>query len=1054
MRKLIEFFINRPIFGDLLTVVVIGIGCSSLFLIKREVFPNVSFDVIQISTIFPGATPEEVEKQITNPLEQDLKEISGMKRVNSYSVDNLSNIFITLDPDETTGAKVKEEAKDIIEQIDDLPKDAEKTIVKELESKEEPIIEINLFADVSPLELRKKAKELEKEIETLKGVAKVSHRGLQDLEIKVEVSAKKLAQYRLTLDSVAQALQMQNSSIPAGTIESTDPLSARPEQSVRTVGDFKNADDVAGTVIRANEAGRAIRVKDVAKVYLGLSKQNIINYTNGKPSLGLTVMKEEKADAIEVVERVKAHVDTLKPTLLKDTNVSYINDMSEYVARRLSILTGNLGLGLLLVLLLLPLMLPFRFSMIIALGEPFAFLGAIAVMYLIGASINLISMLGLIIVSGILVDDSIVVTENAVRLIEDEGVDPKVAAIEGTMQIISPVTASVLTTTMAFLPMAFMSGVFGKFVREVPIAVITCMGVSLFETFFILPGHVAHWVKARSKEDRKKADANLVARFLHKSRDLWDQKFVPIYTKYLAFTLRHRYWVAAGLAVLFAGSLILATTGMRFILFPPEGIEIFFVRTKVATGSSLERHRHLLLPLEKVISSLPKDELKDLVTTIGIQQQDPYDPLTRRGAEYAQFTVYLTPESDRDRSADAIIEDVRKKLGKPEHFEEISFNRVNPGPPVGKPVSLGIRGANFKELKAAAEDMKKTLGAMPGVSDIADSFTLGKEELKIKIRPEEAASVGLSASQVGVTVRGAFEGLVPTNIRDVEEKIDVRVILDKSERESASTLEAIFIPNSFGNLIPFSQVATVGKGQGLSVYEHEDFQRQVKVTAEVDSMVTQSNIVNDKVRGLLSEFKQRHPHVTVDFGGEDKDTAESMASLGRAFIVAIMGIFLMLVLTFKRLIQPLVILLTIPLGMIAVIWAFFLHNMPLSFMGMLGIIALSGVIVNNAIMLVDFVNQARERGMSHMDSILEAGKSRVRPIFLTTVTTIIGVIPTAYGIGGLDKFVVPIAMALGWGLLFGSVLTAFVFPSALAILDDINGIFERRFPKLANFYKH
>jgi multidrug efflux pump subunit AcrB len=314
--------------------------------------------------------------------------------------------------------------------------------------------------------------------------------------------------------------------------------------------------------------------------------------------------------------------------------------------------------------------------------------------------------------------------------------------------------------------------------------------------------------------------------------------------------------------------------------------------------------------------------------------------------------------------------------------------------------------------------------------------------------------VGLSASQVGVTVRGAFEGLVPTNIRDVEEKIDVRVILDKSERESASTLEAIFIPNSFGNLIPFSQVATVGKGQGLSVYEHEDFQRQVKVTAEVDSMVTQSNIVNDKVRGLLSEFKQRHPHVTVDFGGEDKDTAESMASLGRAFIVAIMGIFLMLVLTFKRLIQPLVILLTIPLGMIAVIWAFFLHNMPLSFMGMLGIIALSGVIVNNAIMLVDFVNQARERGMSHMDSILEAGKSRVRPIFLTTVTTIIGVIPTAYGIGGLDKFVVPIAMALGWGLLFGSVLTAFVFPSALAILDDINGIFERRFPKLANFYKH
>jgi multidrug efflux pump subunit AcrB len=437
---------------------------------------------------------------------------------------------------------------------------------------------------------------------------------------------------------------------------------------------------------------------------------------------------------------------------------------------------------------------------------------------------------------------------------------------------------------------------------------------------------------------------------------------------------------------------------------------------------------------------------------VGIQQQDPFDPTTRRGAEYAQIAIYLTPENERQRIAKDIIDALKSDIGKPENFERITFKRVNPGPPQGAPVSLGVRGDSYPEILKGVEELKLILAKVEGVTDIADNYILGREELRVTVKEPEASASLLNTGIIGTTLRGAFEGLVPTTIRELDEKIDVRVTLSDTEHHKITTLDSLFIPNQQGNLVPFRSVTDIQVTRNPSVYEHEDGMREVKVTAELDTNKTTSNLVNGFMRTKLDELNKKYPNLIIDFGGEDEDTKESMASLGRAFLVAIIGIFLMLVLTFKRLLQPLIILITIPLGMMAVIWAFFLHNMPLSFMGLLGIIALSGVIVNNAIMLVDFVNQSRKEGKDRFTSILLAGKMRVRPIFLTTITTIIGVLPTAYGIGGLDKFVVPIAMALGWGLLFGSVLTSFVFPAALAIIDDISEFMERKFPTLAKAY--
>lgn len=1044
MRSLLDFFIKKSLFGDILTIAVIGIGIGAAFLIRRETFPNINFDVINITTVFSGATPEDVEKLITNPLEQDLKEVDGIKRLQSVSVENQSIITGILDPDQTTEEQGKSDFKDVVDRFTELPVDAEDPIVTAIKSKNAPVIEVALSGDLKPLDLRRAALDLEEEIERIPGVARVVHRGLRDLEIRVEPDLRKLASYRLSLDEVVAALRRQNINVPGGIVEALASDSRGVEKFVRTTGEFRTLEDVKRTVIRANDLGKPVRVGDVAEVRFELAREAVLTRTDGKPSLALTVLKKEKSDVIDLVSELKSRMPEIQKVLPAGVSLAFVNDMSEYVSRRLSVLTGNLTIGLLLVIFMLPFLIPFRFSLLIALGEPFAFLGTILVLHLCGFSINLLSMIGLIIVAGILVDDSIVVVENAVRLVE-KGMEPKKAALEGTLQIVGPVTASVLTTSMAFLPMLFMSGIFGKFIQFIPIAVLTALAVSLFETFFILPGHVANWIKVRPTNSATPLPrSSWVGRALQTSRSFWETAVVPRYLRILHVLVGRRYVVLFAVLVLFIGSLTLAAKGMRFVLFPPDGIDIFYIRTEAPTATGLERHTKLLLPIEAAVAKLPATELKNYTTTVGLVQQDPNDPNSRRGSEFAQIVVYLTEENKRERSAAEIIEGLRTAIGNQPELRSVQFAKVNAGPPTGKPVSIGVRGKEYKEINAAAADVKAILSKVAGVTDISDNYTLGKEELIVNVNAAEAAAAGLSVAAVGNTVRAAYEGIVATTVRELDEEIDVRVSLGAEQRANAAVLSRISIPNASGSLIPLAQVADISSQRGVAIIGHEDNARQVVVSAEVDVAKVSSLEANQAVRKEVAALKKAHPEITFDFGGEDEDTQESLRSLLRAFAVAIIGIFLILVLTFGSLSQPFVVLLTVPLGIIAVIWAFFLHQMPLSFMGMLGIIALSGVIVNNAIVFVDFVNQRRKEGLDRFASIFDAAGSRLRPIFLTTFTTVVGVLPTAYGIGGLDKFVVPIALALGWGIAFGSVLTAFVFPAAIAALDDLVEFSERR----------
>jgi multidrug efflux pump subunit AcrB len=1049
MESMLKFFAKQKAFANALTIIVVIFGLYAVTKIKREAFPNIAYNVLSVQTYFPGASAEEVERLVTNPLEQELREVSGIKRLTSVSVEGLSLVYMQLDPNNSDMPQVKDDVQMVVDRISTLPEDVEDPVLRELSSKFEPIIEIGLSGDLSQEKIREHAKLLERKLETISQTARVDIRGLQDIEIKIVANSDKLRNFGVTLPEIFQALATRNVNIPGGTLEVPTPT-GHEEFVIRTIGEFQSIDDVNNVVIRANPLGEAIRIQDVASVTEGFEKPKILYRTNGKAGLSLVVLKKENADAIDLVDDVKSAVESYKLEAGPDLKVAYINDFSFFIRRRIGVLGGNLIIGLALVLIVLSLTLPFRAAVVTAFGIPFAFLGTILFFFATGVSINLLSLMGLIIVVGMLVDDAVVVAENSQRF-QDMGLSSEEAAVKGAAEVLLPVVFSVLTTIAAFTPLMMMSGIMGKFISYIPIGVIVALSVSLFEAFFILPQHFISWKFLGTGQpiptERIPEYPAIVRPFLRLSlgfQDLFLKRWIPRYERIIRRFLRHRYRALGGLIIFVLLTGLVAKTRLKFVLFPPGGIEAFVVNFEGPEGVPLEKMLELLKPAEKLISDMSPKELKDFTLKIGEMRLNQGDPNSKSGAQYAQMVVHLTPETARKRTAEQIADSLRPSFEELQNFKRVSIEQVQGGPPVGTPINLGVRGNNYEQINKAVDEILKYLATIKGTKDVKSSFVLGKKEIRVVVDNREAAAAGLSVRDVGTTVRAAFEGLVPTSIKKLDEDIDVRVSLDTKGRTQSKILEDLIIPNSRGNLVSLARIAKVTNSQGIAAYEHEGNQRQVKITGNVDVDIVSSTEVNELLRKQIPEWNKSNPGLSYFFGGEDEDTQESMSSLGRAFLAAFFMIFMLLVVAFGNFFQPVLVAFAIPMGVLAVLWTFVLHGKPLSFLAMIGLVALAGVIVNNSIVIVDFINRLREEGKDPNESIVEACLTRLRPIFLTSFTTIVGILPTAYGIGGLDPFVMPVALALGWGLAFGSVLTLLFLPPVLAIGDDLTKIFKFR----------
>ena len=1087
MKGLVEYFVSRSIFVNILTLLLIVMGSYTAFSMNKEAFPNIQFDIVTVVTVYPGASPQEIEKLVTRPLEESIKEVDGIKEYRSTSIEHRSAMTILIDPDARDSRKVVDDIRSAVDRTTDLPADAEKPLMIEVGTARTPVIEFYLGQvekDGKPLltdrELRQQAEILEKKLLNVRGVARVERHGWRDTEMQVDLNPHLLQRYYIGVDAVINALRLRNINLPGGKIEKGD-----REIIVRTIGEFENTKEIERTVIRSNEVGQAVRISDVATVTEGFEEPSILERADGHPAITLVVIKRQSADVIKVVDQTKAVVEDFKKHMPAKLKVGHANDLSFFVRRRLGVLMSNGMGGLFLVVVSLFVFLGWRVAVMTTLGIPVAIGMTFMTMQWMGVTLNLISMFGLILVIGIIVDDAIIVSENIFRYVE-MGYGAYESVVKGTQEVVAPVLATISTTIAAFGPMLFMTGIFGKFVYFIPLVVIIALLASLLESFFILPSHVYDVTKYSSAPTGETA------------RDHWFNALRDrLYRPTLVWALKHRAFVLLGLL-----GLLLTVGGLQkafgsFKLFP-SAIDAFFVKITADRGLTKTATLKFARAVEQAVAQLPPDEpgvprpsreLKNFTTRVGIIQLQPNDPFVKRGSNYAMVRVFLTPEQDRTRKTKEVVRSLRRRTAwllneegrrrlalqeaaeaaaegspsavatsglhatalatgskagtqaagpeVPAEFRELAgglialdFEEQQGGPPVGKPVAIQITGNEYDELKKIGAEYKAVLSKIDGVTDIDDDFQPGKDEIRLTVSEILAAQAGLSVMQVASSVNTAFDGNVATKIKRLAEEVDVRVRFGEAYRLSPRMLDLIHVQNMQGYLVPVNRMARFEEARGVVALNHLDGNRLLTVTANVNEKKISSREANLKAAQAGKNIIRKYPGYSVQFGGENKDTEESMNSLMRAFAVGLVLIFMILASLFRSIIQPAIVVAAIPFSLIGVMLAFLTHGHPFSFLGMMGVIGLAGVVVNDSIVLVDFANNIRDNnpGMHIDDVVKDAAALRLRAVLLTTITTVLGLLPTAYGLGGRDPFLVPMALSFAWGLMFATFLTLVVVP--------------------------
>ncbi|MFT5206708.1 MAG: multidrug efflux pump subunit AcrB [Candidatus Omnitrophota bacterium] len=1019
--------VHNPLTVNLLTFFVLIIGLFSCVTIQKEAFPPISFEVVTIRTAYPGASPEVVEKFVTIKIEDELKTVDGLDEITSVSAQNISLIAVKIDPDNRDQRRTVNDIQRAVDRVKDLPIEVnDLPVVTEIDAEKFPVITISL-SGLEYKDLQTYAKMLEDRLLNLSDVGSVAREGYLEPEIWVEVNPDKAKLIHVSLSEIMEALRETNVNLNGGTVNSDS-----GEMTLRTNGEFATAEDVGRTIIRANDGGKVVRVTDVANIRHAYEDSDRKFSTDGRVSINLMAVKKPSGDILNMVDDIKSMVKDFQLETPAELQVGYVDDFSYFVKRRLNVLVNNGIFGAVLILCFLFLVLAPPIAAAAALDIPMTFLITVFLMKVFGISINLMSMFGMIMVIGMLVDDAIIMAENVFRHIEKGG-DPRARAIEGAQEVMKPITASVLTSICAYLPLALMSGIIGKYVRAIPIVVGIALTVSWVTTVFAIPTHAAEFsILMKHKTKANKAH--------------WFDGIRDGYVKVLRVAMNHRYWMAAGIFAFFVFTIVFAANNMKFVLFTSDGMDEFYVRGEAKIGTTVDETSGLISPVERAVAQIADHELENYTTEVGLSRENAGDPNTHFGSHLVQIHVYLTPAVDRKRDAFEIIKDVESRIQNIEGFEELSVENVRPGPPVGKAVEIKVRGDSFEDIMKVVNQIKGYLKTLPGALNISDDFEHGKDELNMVIDRVQSSRAQLSYERIARELRNAFEGGIATTIQKSDEEIDVRVMYPKESTTNIDNISKLLIPNDRGNLIPLGQIAKFEKKNSIAAIKRFDRKRMVQVSADADEDISSSIELNKSVMREFKSIQSTNPGIELVYGGEQERTQESMTSLLISFIAAMFMIFCVISIQFKSLIQPPIVMLTIPLGLVGVIWALYFHGKPFGFLSIMGFIGLSGVVVNDSIVLIDFMNRLRRSGMERRASIEESCKSRFRAVIMTSLTTVAGTMPMAYGWGGDDPFIKSMALAFTWGMAFASTITLFAIPCFYAIVDDISvKIFKRDF---------
>ena len=1016
-----EFSVKHSIFGNMLTVFVILGGFLLITLLQRDTFPDIEIDVLNITTVYPNASPQEVEELITTPIEEEIREVEGIDEYSSTSVEGISVITVKLAADAKYKERIISDIQQKVDQVQNIPDEAEDPLVAMYETRS-PIIRASIYGEVPERELRHFAEHLERKLEDVSGVSAVIPAGWREEEFWVEVDPIKLADQQISLFEINSALARRNITRPGGKV-----VRDASEIVLRTVGQFHSEEEIEAVIIRSNREGRHVTVGDVASVRRAFEEDDVQVRMNSQRAIVLAVRKKRSADTIDVSDEIKRVLEQAQEEAPEGVFVTYIDDESFYVKRRLQILSANGIIGFFLVVIILFLFLNFRVAMITGIGIPFAFLTTLMVMSATGITVNLMTMFGLIIVLGMVVDDAIIVGENIFRHIE-EGMRPKEAAIVGTQEVMWPVVSTVLTTIAAFAPLAFAPDVFGQILKWLPIIVGITLVASLFEVLFVMPCHVSDFVRPMKVVAGQKARKPVGHRLMG--------GVIGVYVRLLRFCLKLRYVFFLLVILFFVGLLMFVKANIKVDIFPADLIDIFSVKMETAQGMPREQTAAIFEKIEEKVRALPKDEFVNMISFVG-GHSAPEGGFSARGSQYASAFVYLTSQSERVRKTQTIVDQLREACRDVEGVESLEFTMLKPGPPTGKPLEVLIRGDDFDTLRAISKDVQAYLNSVPKVYDVQRDFKDGKNELHIEPKFEEVSRLGLQLDTLAQTVWTAFQGAEAAIVREGSEELKVRVWLEEPYRDQPESLDLLLVPNNTGRLIELNRVASFKNEIGLPTIYHFDGTRAIVVSASFEEGAD-SVAVNQELLKKFEQLPLERPGYNLIPRGEWKETRKLLIFMVKAFLVAMLLIYVILAIQFDSFLQPAVVMVSIPMGLIGVSLALLLHGKPLSIMAAMGMVGLAGVVVNDAIVLVKFINDRRRNdGVPLFEALVESGQKRFRPIILTTITTIAGLMPVIYGWGGYEPFVAPAAIALSYGLLCATFLTLMVVPCVYYIFIDM-----------------
>ncbi|MBT8116291.1 MAG: efflux RND transporter permease subunit [Gammaproteobacteria bacterium] len=1031
---MIRYSIRNPLVTNLSLAIIVIMGVLAWRSMPQEMFPNVELDAVSINVEFEGASPEEVERQISIPIEEEFEGMPEIDVLTSTSSEGMASVMITL----KSGTNVDQymrDAQTALDQITDLPDEAEEPELVRVKARF-PVISVSLFGDVSRGYLYEQADIIKQRMAQIPGVASVGLSGNRDWEFWVEVSPFDLAAHEVALGQVMAAIRGNLRDLPGGSLKARE-----GDILLRGKGVAPQPEEIAGITVRSNARGGQLRLGDVANIELRLEEARTIGRFNGRPSVNLTVTKTAEASTIDVADAVYVFADKLRGELPPTVEVGLFNDLSIYVKNRLNTLKSSGLVGLTLVLLSLYLFLNFRVALITAMGIPVSFLVAVVTIYYLGYTLNMVSMFAFLIALGLIVDDAIIVTENVYRHME-AGKPAAEAARTGAHEVLWPVLASTATTVAAFMPMFAITGVMGAFIAVIPVVVSASLMGSLWEAFAVLPSHAAELLHAGKNAPQTR-----------ERRVDWSH-LLPRYLGWLRWSLDNRYFVTLFSIGLLVVTMIYASTRIPFQLFDNVDVGQFFINAEAPQTYSLEDTDKLAKEMETIIlGSLSDEDLDSLLTNVGVSFID-FNRF-QVGSHYIQLVVdlekarpegiierFISPlvslkfewDGSRTRATEDIINELRDKLQAIAGIQRISIQRPQGGP-AGADIEVGVSGRDVNILRHKANDIVGYLQRLPGVHDVRQNLETGKLEYRYSLNAR-GKELGLQQTDLAAAVRTGFLGVEAVHVTRGNKRIPVRVIYPESIRET-SDLDRLPLVLDDGRLVYLGDVATVTTGRGMNTISRRDTQRLGIVTAEVDGQVTTPLEVTELVRKQFVDIDKELPGYELLFLGEKKDASESFRGMKDAMLISAAIIFFILAALFRSMLDPLVVMAAIPFGMIGVVFGHMLFDYNLQFLSAIGFLALTGIVVNDSLILVSFAKRMRGEGMARDEAMLEAGRVRVRPIMLTSITTFLGISPLIFFATGQTAFLSPMAVSLGFGLLFATGVILIVIPCMYLIADDL-----------------